>query len=153
MTIRYTKGDVTELADSGEFDVLVHGCNCFNTMNSGVALAIATKWPGVRVADNRTERGDMDKLGTYTTYQSFSGLIIVNAYTQYNYGREGACLFNYLAFQSILHELQEYDGLSEFVGKASFLAPKIGSGLAGGDWSLISWMIEHSPLDFTIAEL
>ena len=25
-------GDLFKLAEQGEFDIIVHGCNCFNTM-------------------------------------------------------------------------------------------------------------------------
>jgi len=151
MIVEYIKGDVTVLAE--KYDVLVHGCNCFNTMGSGVAKAIATKWPGVVDADNRTIRGDMTKLGSYTTYQTDSGLIIVNAYTQYDYGRDGKTYFKYGAFMTIIKDLEEYDILSSIAGHAEFIVPRIGSGLGGGDWKTISWVLQQSPLRFTVAEL
>ena len=34
------KGNLVTLALAGEFDVIIHGCNCFNTMGSGVAKDI-----------------------------------------------------------------------------------------------------------------
>lgn len=32
MTLKHTKGNLIDLAEAGEFDVVVQGCNCFNTM-------------------------------------------------------------------------------------------------------------------------
>jgi O-acetyl-ADP-ribose deacetylase (regulator of RNase III) len=155
MIIQTIKGSVIDLAAMrGEFDLLIHGCNCFNTMKSGVAKAIATKWPGVVDADNRTTKGDVSKLGSYTTYQIDNGLIIVNAYTQYDYGHTGR-YFEYAAFAQVLRELEDdYNGvLTAWIGKTRVLSPKIGSGLGGGDWNIIEKMISQSTLHFTIAEL
>ena len=32
------KGDLIKSAKEGQFDVIIHGCNCFNTMGAGIAL-------------------------------------------------------------------------------------------------------------------
>ena len=37
------KGCLIELAVEGNFDVIVHGCNCFNTMGAGIAKQIKKK--------------------------------------------------------------------------------------------------------------
>jgi len=154
MIIQTIKGSVIDLAAmTDEFDLLLHGCNCFNTMGSGVAKAIADKWPGVVEADNRTDKGDVYKLGSYTTYVTDTGLIIVNAYTQYHYGRKDK-YFEYSAFDQVLRGLEdEYNSPFRFSRASRVLAPKIGSGLGGGDWEVISKMISLSSLNFTIAEL
>ena len=34
------KGDLIKLTLEGEFDVIAHGCNCFCTMGSGIAVAM-----------------------------------------------------------------------------------------------------------------
>ena len=34
------KGDLIKLAQDGEFDVIVHGCNCMCTMSAGIAKQI-----------------------------------------------------------------------------------------------------------------
>lgn len=38
--MKVIKGDLVELALEGKFDVIIHGCNCFNTMNAGIAKQI-----------------------------------------------------------------------------------------------------------------
>jgi O-acetyl-ADP-ribose deacetylase (regulator of RNase III) len=45
MITRYIQGDITET----ELDFIAHGVNCQNTMGSGVAKALFTKWIGVKV--------------------------------------------------------------------------------------------------------
>ncbi len=32
--MKMVKGDLLALADAGEFDIIMHGCNCFNVMGS-----------------------------------------------------------------------------------------------------------------------
>jgi len=34
------KGNLITLAKKGEFDVIVHGCNCLNVMGAGIAKQI-----------------------------------------------------------------------------------------------------------------
>ena len=59
-------GDLIQLALAGSFDVIVHGCNCQCAMGKGIALAIKQQFPEAYDADQRTVRGDPDKLGTIT---------------------------------------------------------------------------------------
>lgn len=30
--MKYILGDLIKMADTGDFDIIVQGCNCFNTM-------------------------------------------------------------------------------------------------------------------------
>ena len=60
-------GDLIALAEAGQFDVIVHGCNCFHAMGAGVAAAIASRYPSALTADKATDFGDAAKLGTIST--------------------------------------------------------------------------------------
>lgn len=135
--MRIVTGDLLTLANSGEFDVIIHGCNCFNTMGSGIARAIASNYPAALLADLATVKGDRAKLGTYTqttVTNPVKSFTIINAYTQYRYnGRID--LFEYLAFQQIL------DTLAKEFTNSNFGFPLIGCGLAGGDKNRIVSMI------------
>ena len=62
--MKIIKGDLLKLALEGKFDVITHGCNCFNTMGAGIARQIAIEFPEAAIADNYTKRGDKSKLGT-----------------------------------------------------------------------------------------
>ena len=132
--LKHTEGNLLDLAESGEFDIIVQGCNCFNTMGGGIAREIRERYPVAAIVDNETLKGDYNKLGNYTT--AFTGkFLIVNAYTQYNMS-QGTDVFEYAAFQLILEKLSFV-----YPGKR-FGLPYIGMGLAGGDKDIIIPMIE-----------
>lgn len=121
------KGDLIRLAQNGEFDTIIHGCNCFCRMGAGLAKQIRTAYPEAYHADCKTIPGDKTKLGTYTIATTKDNFTIVNAYTQYRFSRVGEDLFDYDAFDKILKRLAKQFPTSRF----GF--PLIGVGLAGGD--------------------
>jgi O-acetyl-ADP-ribose deacetylase (regulator of RNase III) len=138
--LKHTKGNLLDLAEAGEFDVVVQGCNCFNTMGGGIAREIRERYPHVAAVDGKTVRGDYTKLGNWTQENVLlkNGTItfdIINAYTQYNMS-QGTDVFEYTAFQLILEKLTFV-----YPGKRIGL-PYIGMGLAGGDKDVIIPMIE-----------
>ena len=130
------KGNLIDLAEDGHFDVIVHGCNCFNTMGKGIANEIKQRHPEAYVVDCQTTKGDSAKLGTYS-YVNLPTFRIVNAYTQYDYNFRGASrvLFEYDAFKKVLDKLRVDFPLMRF----GF--PKIGCGLAHGDYTIVKEMI------------
>ncbi len=181
--INYIDGDLIKLALQGEFDVVVHGCNCFCTMGAGIApqMAAAFGCDEFELEQTETEecdfnggcytietgnRGDINKLGNidyetkylwfrhprakdglavamgrYTEGQTdVKPLIVVNAYTQYKYGSNHsdgvAKPFDYEAFTLCMRKM------NSLFARHHIGMPKIGSGLAGGDWSRIERIID-----------
>lgn len=128
-------GDLIGMAEHGDFDVIVHGCNCFCTMGAGIAKQIKQHFPEAYDSDCRFScKGDKKKLG-YFSYAIHKNITIVNAYTQYNYsGKNNA---DYKAIRSVFRNIK-----SKFHGKRIGY-PLIGAGLAGGDWSIISKIIDE----------
>jgi O-acetyl-ADP-ribose deacetylase (regulator of RNase III) len=130
--MKLVKGNLLDMADAGEFDIIVHGCNCFNAMGSGIAKQIKERYPYAYSADKSTEMGNIDKLGTYTLAKSGGAgrqFIIVNAYTQFDCNRVGLIpldKFEYESFRLILRKLSYHNKACRF----GF--PMIGMGLAGG---------------------
>ena len=106
MTLLHTKGNLLDLAEAGEFDIVVQGCNCFNAMGGGIAREIRERYPLVASVDMETLRGDYNKLGTWTEcfVSEGAGFNVINAYTQYNMST-GEDVFEYVAFQLILQKL------------------------------------------------
>jgi O-acetyl-ADP-ribose deacetylase (regulator of RNase III) len=153
--IRYREGDLITLAKEGHFDVITHGCNCFCTMGAGIAPKMAAAFGCDKFTMEAPEyKGDINKLGTID-YEYFTdtgtylrksnpndlyvddvSLIVVNSYTQYRYGRNHAdgdkTPVDYDAIRLCMRKINHI-----FKGKTIGL-PKIGAGLAGGDWSKIS---------------
>ena len=136
MTIVYKKGDVLESDER----VIVHGCNCFNTMGSGIARQIKKKFPTAYAVDQKTVRGDESKLGTFTYAlcgdKLADPIFVVNAYTQCRYGRDKVYV-EYGAIETVFVRICEW-----FPHKVIAL-PKIGCGLAGGDWEVVSEILER----------
>jgi len=77
--MKYAKGDLLKMAEEGKFDVIVHGCNCFNTMGAGIARQIARRFPEAYAADCETIASDISKLGTFSfhKYPKWKGLIML----------------------------------------------------------------------------
>lgn len=138
--MKIIKGDLIALAKSGQFDVIVHGCNCFCTMGSGIAKQIRDQFPEAYQADLETDRGDKEKLGSYslaTLQQKNHAVTIVNAYTQFDFSGPGI-LADYNSIKRIFNRIK-----IQFTGQRIGY-PKIGAGLAKGDWRVIACIIDKA---------
>lgn len=144
--MKIIKGNLLDLAEQGNFDIIVHGCNCFNTMGSGLAKQIAQRYPQAYAADCATTKGDYNKLGNFTK-SATQKFVIVNAYTQYNYNQQyhKEDMFEYISFALILQKL------AHTVGDCRFGFPMIGMGLAGGDSGKIMSLLND--FDHTVSNL
>jgi O-acetyl-ADP-ribose deacetylase (regulator of RNase III) len=133
------QGDLVQKAKAGEFDVIVHGCNCFCQMGAGIAKTIKQVFPAAYHADLATVAGDQTKLGTYSVAQvDVPGreLVIVNGYTQYQWRGPGLKA-DYEAIRRVFRRVkQAYSGRR--IGY-----PALGAGLAGGDWAIIAVIIDQ----------
>ena len=158
--INYIDGDLIKLAKEAKFDVVVHGCNCLSTMGAGIAPQMAKAF-GCDKFEMETWGPTIEKLGCidYETfvigesenshwtndYESTLELTVVNAYTQYSYGRNHsdgvAQPFDYEAFTICMRKLNNV-----FKGKHIGM-PKIGAGLAGGNWNRIEHIIQTNLTD------
>lgn len=134
------QGDLLQLALDGEFDVIVHGCNCFGDMGKGIALAVKQQFSEAYQADCATVKGDRAKLGTFSSalVQRGGGVfVVVNAYTQFDWRGRGVKV-DYAAIGSVFAQIQQ-----RFTGQRIGY-PLIGAGLAGGDWDVIAPIIDQA---------
>lgn len=145
--MKFVEGDLIKLLDDGEFDVIVHGCNCFHQMGAGIAGSIADKWPAVPMIDRQmSAKGDKFKLGFYTlcdvNYDNLSMdmKLVVNMYTQYYPGREDPDVL----YKSISNGFQRLHNSKLLDEKTRIGIPKIGAGIAGGNWVKIKALIEKA---------
>ena len=131
------QGDLLSLAASGDFDVIVHGCNCQHSMGAGIAKSVRERFPAAYDADLATEKGSRAKLGSFSSATvDCDGhvLTIVNAYTQFHWRGRGVKA-DYDAIRAAFHRMK-----LQFSG-SRIGYPLIGAGLAGGDWNIISQII------------
>lgn len=153
MNINHVNGNIITFAQNGEFDYLVHGCNCQVIMGAGVAKALVDTWPEVLEADRTFPMGrGIWRLGnvsfTTVTTNKGSSLTVVNAYTQLR-PSVGADVFEYDSFRVILDKLVHLTKLrweNDNTVTTTFGMPRIGQGLAGGNAPRIMSMIEEFAL-------
>lgn len=133
------EGDVFESKD----DILIHGCNVFCKMGAGVARIVRRAYPLAFAEDLKTGKGDPYKLGryTYSTQKHYcypeQDIIVINAYTQrgYSWTTYKDPVVDYDAIRTVMTSIKK-----DFPRK-SISMPRIGAGLAGGDWKIISDII------------
>ena len=146
--MKVRQGDLVKLALNGDFDVIIHGCNCECAMNGGIAKQIKNTFPDAYQADQGTKPCDPSKMGSFSyakvKLRSQKRLIIVNGYTQLLAGGQ----VNYVALRTVMQHVKQ-----NFYG-TRIGYPKIGSGLAGGDWVIIEDIIneELKGEDHTLVE-
>ncbi len=158
--LKYVDGNLITLALEGKFDVIAHGCNCFCRMGAGIAPQMAKAF-GCDKFDLEAKHlsGDMNKLGQidyrevfiyennlvfhypeYSRDDSYNSLFVINAYTQYRHLNRGdssnKAPIDYEALTLCMRKIKD-----KFSGVRIGL-PKIGAGLAGGNWELISGIID-----------
>lgn len=146
-------GDLILLAKAGKFDMITHGCNCFYTMGAGIAVSMKEHFDCDRFKmEAFIYRGDINKLGTidYKLIDLFlndksNKLIVINSYTQYKYGSNhmggDKNPVDYEAITLCMRKINH-----RFAGGHIGL-PKIGAGLAGGDWNRIKTIIQEELRD------
>ncbi len=158
MTLIYRIGD---LCDAPE-PIIIHGCNAQGVMGSGVARAIRYKWPHVfdKYQRKYVKQGGLN-LGQIVWANVEPYKFIGNAITQENYGRTGTRYVDYDAVSKVFAEV--YAALSNLCEmdlipydlEPAVAIPKIGAGLGGGDWDIISYriMVEMRHRDVIVYEL
>ena len=160
-------GNLITLAKEGHFDIIAHGCNCYNTMGAGIAKTIKEEFPQAYDADLATRRGDVNKLGNFTKAEInldlpspatvndmqslglvIKKLTIINAYTQFHFGSNhedgDSKPVDYDAITLCMRKINHI-----YAGKSIGL-PLIGAGLAGGEWSVIKHIIQNELKDMNV---
>lgn len=135
-------GNLVDRALEGKYNLIVHGCNCFNNMGAGIAVPIKHNFPDAYLADRATKYGSKEKLGKFTIGRH-KEMFVINAYTQYEYG-SGKMNADYDAIREV------FKLLNIMFRKQKVGIPLIGAGLAGGDWDVIEKIIEESSPDLDI---
>lgn len=141
--VNYVKGN---LLDS-ECDYICHQVNCWGTMRSGIAKQIRERWPVVyevyranyerhdQIGIPATELlGDVDMVWV----QDREGFVF-NMYSQASYGYDGKRYTSYDAFVSCLEQIEARVPAGSSIG----FPKNIGCGLGGGNWRVISALIEE----------
>ncbi len=118
--------------------------NCKGSFAAGVAKQIRNKHPLAAQAYIDKFLHEGWKLGDVQFVKLPGGLTIANCATQYGYGYAGdqRVFVNYEAVAAVFTTLVKYSELGNSVAM-----PRIGAGLAGGDWNIILKLLEDAAKD------
>lgn len=156
--LNIVKGDLLSVVEG----VIAHGCNCKNGFGSGVAGAIAKKWPGVkdayhqkfdkygwRLGDVQMVRIDgepVKEVGNNEFFAQKGRLIIANCATQFNYNPKTGPHLDYDALERCMIKVLRLC----WEQMLPLAIPKIGCGLAGGNWETVQEIINRVNLDWKV---
>lgn len=164
--LQYKVGCLIEAAQKNEIDVLAQQLNCFCTRKSGIAPLIDKAFPRMGEADDATKRGCKDKLGKFciahystdptlefgegSSTRKFKGsddvdLILFGLYGQFGWWnrRQGRRDTDYEALADSLVLMERRLGYYRDKSAAHIGIPLLGSGLAGGDWKIVSDLVQR----------
>lgn len=139
---------IGNLLDS-DCDYICHQVNCQGVMGSGIAKQIRERWPGVYEgykawydscsADSPDGQAYRWMMGTNLTVPVSATKFIVNMAAQARCGYDGARYTSYDAFDRCLHDIKDSVPKRRTIG----FPKNIGCGLGGGNWKVISALIEE----------
>lgn len=139
MKIIYKQGDLLQCDEK----IIIHGCNAQGVMASGVAKVIRAKYPSAYDAYRAGNLG----LGIVTYAAQEDGKVILNAITQEFYGRQVGK--QYVSYKAVYLCMQRINSFYSCEESPVYIAmPKIGAGLGGGNWEIISKIIEEESTYF-----
>lgn len=139
-------GDLVEAFIRGDVNVLGHQANCFNTMGAGIALQIKNRLPEAYAADCATLKGNPRKLGKMS-YAVIGKGMVFNLYGQFKFSFSKTQT-DYSALRSALNLMAVKLAAHKLTAKIGLT--KLGCGLAGGDWTTVSSIINEELAGFDV---
>ena len=138
--IKYITGDATAPVGNG-IKVIVHICNDIGAWGAGFVLALSKKWKQPEEQYRALERYT---LGDAHFVQVEPDIIVVNMIAQHGIGRDelGNPPIRYDALKKALEKVDEFCWMNSAETPHSIHMPRIGCGLAGGRWELVSETIQ-----------
>jgi O-acetyl-ADP-ribose deacetylase (regulator of RNase III) len=140
VSVRYRRGDATA-PDGGENRIIAHVCNDIGAWGRGFVLALSRRGPEPEAAYKawyRDRAGNDFALGAVQLVPVQPRLWVANMVGQHGIRRSGGQPpIRYEAVDEALGTLAEHALRLD----ASVHMPRIGAGLAGGDWTRIESLI------------
>lgn len=137
----YRKGDATAPIGSGP-KVLVHVCNDAGKSGKGFVLAVSKRWPEPEAAYRAAADGGKLRLGEVQFVPVSDEITVANLIGQHGVARRGRADAP-IRYEAIRHGLQRIAERAQSQ-RASVHMPRIGTGLAGGDWRDIEPIVKDT---------
>jgi O-acetyl-ADP-ribose deacetylase (regulator of RNase III) len=144
MAIKYLTGDATDPKEVEGPKLLIHVSNNQGAWGAGFVLAISKRWSEPESVYRRVAKSDGLELGEIQIIQVEKDIVVVNMIAQtlgWTQGPGGKMTppINYDALAACLWQVGDLALCS--YNSASVVAPRFGSGLAGGKWETIETII------------
>ena len=134
-SIKYIKGDATAPKQDGN-KIIVHVCNDIGGWGRGFVLALSAKWkdPETNYRDWANSKENFE-LGAIQPVKVENDLWVINMIGQRDtkLAKDGTPPIRYEAVQLGINKVARF----ALENNASVHMPRIGCGLAGGDWNQI----------------
>ncbi|UQN05512.1 Appr-1-p processing protein [Deinococcus sp. QL22] len=149
MPLHYVSGDAVHPVGAGQ-KLLVHVCNDIGAWGRGFVLPLAQRFPETARRYKAWASGEEATpfaLGQVQFVEVLPDLTVANLIGQHDIARKGQHLAQPpVRYEAIREGLTRVRKEAERVG-ASVHMPRIGAGLAGGDWAVIEAMINEELVD------
>jgi O-acetyl-ADP-ribose deacetylase (regulator of RNase III) len=158
--IQTIQGNLISEFKKDRYWAIAHGANCQNTMKSGIAKQLVKAFPEVSHMDSVVHAAGKAQLGfAFPVFVTAGHGIVYNLYTQYYPGYDNPAwkdskqdrldaIEKCFADVNIAYNLVKH---SNIFGESKLMGiPKIGAGLAGGNWDDILEVINRSTPDVII---
>ena len=154
--IIYTTGDATKPNSDTELTVIAHVCNNVGKYGAGFSGALEKTFPGVEKTYRDEERyrlgqtilhyiDDEERWHRNNWLQLHRMRVVAHMIAQTDpHPRDGSCKLDYDALAECLSDLRKVIQVDISLKQvtASLHMPRIGAGLAGGDWRRIERIIQ-----------
>ena len=143
----YKIGDICEAPER----VVIQGCNAQGVMGSGVAKALRNKYPEVYIEYMTDYRRGLFKPG-YVVHTKLSpphnNKWVCSIISQERYGTDGK---KYARYSSLVKGVEAVRKFVFQTGMTGIATPKIGCGLGGLDWEIVSELLDENFTEYGIA--
>lgn len=149
----YTRGDATNPIDIIDCNtkVIVHCCNDAGVWGKGFVLALSKKWsqPEKKYREWAKSKNNFS-LGEIQLVTVSENIVVANLIGQHRYGSSQSKYYPFIRYSALetgfeklaLHFSKDLD--------VSFHMPRIGCGLAGGQWNKVSPLIEKKLANYKV---
>jgi O-acetyl-ADP-ribose deacetylase (regulator of RNase III) len=151
MKIEYVDTNIAHVPER----YIAHGTNCMGVMGSGVAKILRGKYKDLfpeykKLCDQYPDDITKKQLLGGIQFVECGDKVIFNCFTQMNFGTKVQHV-DYNALRNCMKEIdnacaKKLDGYFNDSNRVAM--PKIGAGLGGGDWEIISKIIEEESIHF-----
>lgn len=140
--IQYKIGDATEIEQKEQMIIIAHICNDIGGWGRGFVTAVSKRWKEPEKEYRKWYQTKQDfSLGEVQFVQVEKNVVVANMVAQHKLVTRGEKKpIRYEALKKTLQKVGEKAKELE----AKIYMPKIGTGLAGGEWNIIENIIEET---------